>query len=719
MNQIKIKSVADNRVRLKSPIFSDKKNLEIIEKNLRQYLFATRLNEKCQSLILYVDTKNIELFAFLEEVKRLFPKISLSAAKALEQESYCPSCTSCASCSLASTKKESWTRKLVTFSILSGYALYLFISENILGLSIAATPFSLVAGISLIAAIPLLKEAYVDIKNKKITLHSFMSFTLLLAIFGGEATAAFEIIYILRGGMLLEEYIAEKSKKEIHKLIELDMKKVYILLDEVELEVELCDVKEGDIVVARSGEKIPVDGTILEGNAQIDEAIINGRSEPSLKKEGDEVFSNTYIEKGRVYIKVSATGANTYIARVMSKVEEALAHKSPSELAADKLASRLLKLGTLLTFGTLFATGSLVRAFSVMIVMSCPCATVLAASTAISAGMAKGAKENILIKGGEYLEKVSQSEVFCFDKTGTLTTGKPIIKEIYTKENISEKELLTYALLAEGKNTHPIAKAITSYAKSLDIEEKELPSCEVYPGLGVKVQNGDEVILVGNRKLLNNYKISVKSLQSKVQKCLDNAQSIVYIVRGKELLGFLSFEHEVRSGTKQMLEELRKRGVKRLILLTGDEEKVVQSFSSQYGFDEVYSNLMPEQKAQKIQDFKQEYENVVMVGDGVNDTLAMSRSDVAISFACGGSEAAIEVSNIAITDSQPQDIIKLYDLSQKSLRVVEQNYWLGTSTNLIGVALASVGLLSPVAAGAIHIGHTVGIMTNSSKLAIS
>lgn len=719
MNQIKVKSVADNRVRLKSPIFSDKKNLEIIEKNLRQYLFATRLNEKCQSLILYVDTKNIELFAFLEEVKRLFPKISLSAAKALEQESYCPSCTSCASCSLVSTKKESWTRKLVTFSILSGYALYLFISENILGLSIAATPFSLVAGISLIAAIPLLKEAYVDIKNKKITLHSFMSFTLLLAIFGGEATAAFEIIYILRGGMLLEEYIAEKSKKEIHKLIELDMKKVYILLDDVELEVELCDVKEGDIVVARSGEKIPVDGTILEGNAQIDEAIINGRSEPSLKKEGDEVFSNTYIEKGRVYIKVSATGANTYIARVMSKVEEALAHKSPSELAADKLASRLLKLGTLLTFGTLFATGSLVRAFSVMIVMSCPCATVLAASTAISAGMAKGAKENILIKGGEYLEKVSQSEVFCFDKTGTLTTGKPIIKEIYTKENISEKELLTYALLAEGKNTHPIAKAITSYAKSLDIEEKELPSCEVYPGLGVKVQSGDEVILVGNRKLLNNYKISVKSLQSKVQKCLDNAQSIVYIVRGKELLGFLSFEHEVRSGTKQMLEELRKRGVKRLILLTGDEEKVVQSFSSQYGFDEVYSNLMPEQKAQKIQDFKQEYENVVMVGDGVNDTLAMSRSDVAISFACGGSEAAIEVSNIAITDSQPQDIIKLYDLSQKSLRVVEQNYWLGTSTNLIGVALASVGLLSPVAAGAIHIGHTVGIMTNSSKLAIS
>jgi cation-transporting P-type ATPase C len=719
MNQIKIKSIADNRVRLKSAIFSDKKNLEIIEENLQQYLFATRLNEKCQSLILYVDTKNIELFAFLEEVKRLFPKISLSTSKVLEQEHYCPSCSSCASCSLVSTNKESWTKKIVTFSLLSGYALYLFVSENILGLSIAATPFSLVACISLVAAIPLLKEAYADIKNKRLTLHSFMSFTLLLAIFGGEATAAFEIIYILRGGMLLEEYIAEKSKKEIHKLIELDMKKAYVLLDGVELEVELCEINEGDVVVSRSGEKIPVDGIILEGSAQIDEAIINGRSEPSLKKVGDEVFSNTYVEKGRVYIKVSATGANTYIARVMRKVEEALAHKSPSELAADKLASRLLKLGTFLTFGTFFVTCSFVRAFSVMIVMSCPCATVLAASTAISAGMAKGAKENLLIKGGEYLEKVSQSEVFCFDKTGTLTTGKPIVKEVYATDNIEIEELFKYASLAEGRNTHPLAQAINEYAKTLGVFPKESLLSEIFPGLGVKAQLDNEMILVGNKKLLNNYKISVKTLEEKVETSLELGESIVYVSKDKQVLGFIAFEHEVREGTQSMLEGLKNRGVKQLILLTGDEEKVAQSFSSQYGFDEVYSNLMPEQKAQKIQDLKQEYENVVMVGDGVNDTLAMGRSDVAISFACGGSEAAIEVSNIAITDSNPNDILKLYDLSKKSLHVVEQNYWIGTSTNLIGVTLASIGVLSPVAAGAIHIGHTVGIMANSSKLAIS
>jgi cation-transporting P-type ATPase C len=354
-----------------------------------------------------------------------------------------------------------------------------------------------------------------------------------------------------------------------------------------------------------------------------------------------------------------------------------------------------------------------------MIVMSCPCATVLAASTAISAGMAKGAKENLLIKGGEYLEKVSQSEVFCFDKTGTLTTGKPIVKEVYATDNIEIEELFKYASLAEGRNTHPLAQAINEYAKTLGVFPKESLLSEIFPGLGVKAQLDNEMILVGNKKLLNNYKISVKTLEEKVETSLELGESIVYVSKDKQVLGFIAFEHEVREGTQSMLEGLKNRGVKQLILLTGDEEKVAQSFSSQYGFDEVYSNLMPEQKAQKIQDLKQKYENVVMVGDGVNDTLAMGRSDVAISFACGGSEAAIEVSNIAITDSNPNDILKLYDLSKKSLHVVEQNYWIGTSTNLIGVTLASIGVLSPVAAGAIHIGHTVGIMANSSKLAIS
>lgn len=718
MYEIRVKSVANNRVRLKSDIFLIQNNIEIITKEFNEVISSFRVNHACKSLVFRFDNIKTTLDEILERLHLLFPNTSLPAIDAINNESYCSSCSSCSSCSLTTHDNKPWKRKLIEFGVLTGYAIYIFVAENILGLTIVATPFSLVAVVSMVAAIPLLKEAYVDVKNKRLTLHSFMSFTLLLAIFGGEATAAFEIIYILRGGMLLEEYLAEKSKKEIHNLIELDVKKAYILLDEVELEVDLDEVKEGDIVVSRSGEKIPVDGFIVDGSAEIDEALINGRSEPALKQKNDEVFANTLVQKGRIYIKVSATGANTYISRIISKVENSLSEKSPSELAADRLASRLLKLGTILTAGTYIVTGSALRAFSVMIVMSCPCATVLAASTAISAGIAKGAKENILIKGGEYLEKVSQAEVFCFDKTGTLTTGKPIVNKIYLSENVDEKTLFEYATLAEYRNTHPIAKAILEHAKTLGVVPSEYWHCDIIPGLGVKAIQDKEVIFVGNKKLLNNHKISVREFENQATKALKQGDTVAYVANGKEVLGFISFKHEVRDGTIEMVKDLRERGVEHIVLLTGDDEKVAQSFAQEYNFDEVYSNLMPEGKATQIEELQKKYKNVVMVGDGVNDTFAMSKADVAISFACGGSEAAIEVSNIAITDSNPQDIVKLYDLSKQSLRVVEQNYWIGTGTNLIGVGLAGVGLLSPVAAGAIHIGHTVGIMANSSKIAL-
>ena len=354
-----------------------------------------------------------------------------------------------------------------------------------------------------------------------------------------------------------------------------------------------------------------------------------------------------------------------------------------------------------------------------MIVMSCPCATVLAASTAISAGISRAAKEGILIKGGEYLEKVSQSEVFCFDKTGTLTTGKPIVKDIVLGLHVDEKTLFEFASLAEQRNTHPIAIALVEHAKSIGAFTDEDCYSEIVPGLGVRAVKDKEIILVGNKKFLNENSISTEKFEQKVNSSLDRGETVSFVTFGKEILGFVSFEHETRDGTVQMIKDLRDRGVKHLVLLTGDDDKVAKNFAKKYDFDEVYSNLMPDEKADTIDELKKKYNSVVMVGDGVNDTIAMSRSDVAVSFASGGSEAAIEVSNIAITHSHPEDVVNLYDISKKSLKVVNQNYWIGTSTNLGGVALASVGLLSPVSAGAIHLGHTVGIMANSSKLSWS
>ena len=713
-NLITVKSVASNRVRLKSDIFSKASNINLIQKEFSDTFLSFRQNLKCKSII-FIHKKTVSLDEIINRLNKLFhSNISLSTPAS---NAICNSNSSCSSCAVREANPKSFRRRLIEFGILSIYSAYLFVAESIMGITIVSTPLSLVAIVSVIASIPLLKESLEDIKQGKFTLQTFMSGTLVLAIFAGEATAAFEIIYILRGAMLLEDYIATKSKNEIHKLVELDIQKVYVLSeDNVEIEIDLDDLSHDDIVVCRSGDKIPVDGVIVEGSCEVNEALINGRSESAFKVVGDRVFAGTLVERGRINIKVSAIGNQTYISRVMRDVENSLAIKSPAQLEADKLAAKLLKLGTALTIGTLLITGSWLNAFSVMIVMSCPCATVLAASTAVSSGIASGAKQGILIKGGEALEQVSQAEVFCFDKTGTLTTGKPIVKKVYTLKNIKENKLLEYACMAEFRNTHPIAESIIEYGKSKNIKIEQNAISEIIPGFGVKANFGNHKILIGNKKFLSNHKISTKIVKNEVEEYLDNGDTVVYVAIDEELLGFIVLNHEVRKGTKKMIEDLRKSGVKHIALISGDEEKVAKAFAKEFNFDTVYANQSPYDKAEAILELKNRYDGVVMVGDGVNDTLAMSKADVAISFAAGGSQAAIDASNIAISHSHPADVVELYNISKNTLKVIKQNYWIGTGTNLVGVGLAAFGMLSPAMAGAIHIGHTAAIMLNSYKL---
>ncbi len=695
MNDIVIKSAIDGRARLKSKYFI-KDILEQIKQDLAKKVLHVRINPKCKSLVVYFDAKLINLDDILKRISLHVKEKSTNTTTNLSQ----PTCVAC--------EEKDFKKSSVIFGGLSLYAVAMFA-----GLSFSPL---LTLGVCLYASLPLLKKSFQDVKQKRFTLETFMSFSLIGAAFLGEVSTAFEVIYILRGGMLLEEYVAKQSKNKIHSLLSSDIRKAYILVDELEVECDIEDIKIGDTVVVRSGEKIPVDGVIIDGKAQISEALINGRSEPAVKEKGDRVYSNTLVEKGRIFVRVDTALDNTYLANIISQIELSLSRRSDSEKAADILASRLLKLGSLLTVGTLFLTGSFLRAFSVMIVMSCPCSTILAASTAISASVARGAKRGILIKGGEYLERFGKSDVICFDKTGTLTTGKPLIVDMFLLDGVSEKELFESAYKAEYRNSHPIAKSIIEHAKNLNLHVEKNLQNELIIGLGAKLKSDNELILVGNSTLMRNYKVSIAKYKAQELLHVKEGRSVVYVAKNKKLLGFMAFEHEAREGVEDVVKELKRRGVKKIVLLTGDDEKVAQSFGQKYGFDEIVSNVLPKQKAKVVEDLKKKYKIVSMVGDGINDTIAMSKADIGISFASGGSEAAIEVSDIAITNSNVKDVIILHDISTYALELVNQNYWIGTSTNIIGVVLASFGLLSPVAAGGIHIAHTVGIMANASRV---
>lgn len=706
---IAIKSNLKDRVRLKSDLFT-KKNEEFINQILEDKVIDLRFNLACNSLIIKFNSLEISLNDILDLLYEYF-KISSNLLED-KLESSLKTCNDCYVCKKTHSKK-TWKRKVYEIVGLSVVAVVVFVKEHIL-----ATPFSAISNIALgslsvVAALPLLNEAKNDILNKKFSLETFMAFSLLLAIFGGEIAAAFEVIYILRASRLFEEYTAQKSRIAIKNLIEMDVKQVYVLNGDVEIQTNLEDVKKGDIVVCVNGEKICVDGEVVYGEGYVDESIINGHSQAIYKEIGSSVFANTTLNEGKIHIKVNAVGNETYISRVINDVEKHLSLKSTSEIEADKLAKKVLKLGSFMTVATLFLTGSFTNAFSVMIIMSCPCATILAASSAVSSAIASAAKNGILIKGGEHLEKISKADIVCFDKTGTLTTNTPIVLSYETK--LDEDEFFQVLSNLEHKNTHPIAKAVSGYCQNLGFEPTASSnSCSVV-GLGVKGEFDDNKYLLGNKKFMIDNSIRLP-YNSNFLKNNEHA-TIIFLAKNSKFAGCLSISHEIRDGSKETILELKKRGVKKIVLLTGDDELVANEFAKEFEFDAVYPNLMPDEKANIINSFSKKG-ITLMIGDGVNDTLAMSRADISVSFASGGSEAAIEVSNIAITNSDPKDIIKLFDLSNLALKKANQNYKIGTSTNILGSILAMFGTITPAAAGLIHLAHTGAILYNSSKVKI-
>lgn len=698
MQNIVIKSNIKNRVRLKSKLFTPQ-NFITIEQILANDIMSIRLNELCFSIIITYDDTKTDIKTILDKIYSVTPKTFL--AKTATKVA-----CECKRCEITKPNPQSLKTKVKKFMVLSIVAVYVFVKEHIL-----VTPFSPVfslglTALSLYMAKPLIAESIESFKNKKLNLESFMAFSLLLAIFSGEITAAFEVIYILTGSRLFEEYTANLSRAEIKNLIKMDVTKLYVLRGDVEVEINLEDVSKDDIAVFVSGEKICVDGVIIKGEALINEALINGRSRSTLKKVGDDVFANTSVEQGRVFVRVSAVGSDTYIARVISDVEKSLDLKSKSEIMADVLAKKVLKIGSAMTAFTLLVTRSFTNAFSVMIVMSCPCATILAASSAISSAIAHAARNGILIKGGEYLEKVSKASVFCFDKTGTLTTGLPVIKDY--EALIDEKEFLEILVNLEHKNTHPVAKAITKFCNEKGFVANSDSHAKNEVGLGVSSEYKGDSYLLGNLKFMTNSGVKVAKKENK-------AYTNIYLAKNGKLAGSVSLTHDIRPYSFEMLKELRDRGVQKIVLLTGDDELVSKEFASGFEFDEIYYDLMPNEKADIVDELSK-HGGVVMIGDGVNDTLAMSRADVSISFASGGSKAAVEVSNIAITKSDPKDIIKLYDLSKFTLKVANQNYQIGTSTNILGSFLAMFGAVGPRGAGLIHIAHTLAILLNSNRV---
>ena len=708
-NPIVVRHAVPGRIRYRLPRL--RRRRELI-KPLSELLTATagvqrvRINPKCDGLIVRFDSKALTQLSLTGIVADFWRG---EAVPTVSGDKSVPTCAkNDRQSELATTK-----RRFVGLSLLGAGV---FVRTVLLGLPLAQTLFSPLGIIIALAALPLVRSGLTDMRERKISLESFLGGSIIVAVAAGEAMAAFEILWITSAGNLLKAWITERSRRAIHDILDITEKETYILVDGVEVSVAVDQVQPGDTVVLHTGEKIAVDGHVIQGGAMVDEASITGMGEPVAKVEGDAVFAGTFVRQGVIYVSAEAVGDRTYLSRILTMVEDSLETRAPIESVADRLAQNLIKAGFAVTLATLLLTGSLWRAFAVMLVMACPCATILSASTAISAAISAAARRHILIKGGRYLEDVNNVDTICFDKTGTLTTNQPEIRQLINLNGVSEDDLIQLAYSTEVHNSHPVALAIKDEARRRGLPAIRHDVCEYILGKGVRsVIHGDE-ILVGSHKLLAHYDIEHVIVDDFLEKNKQQGLTQIFIVRNGDILGVIGFANRERPDLAPMLRRLKESGIKRTAMITGDSKYTALEMACRLNFDECRYSVLPEEKAEIVARLRADGHRVLMVGDGINDALALAEADIGVAMGAGGSEVAIEAADIALVKDDLAGVVYVRDLSRETMRVVHQNFWIATGSNIAGVALGAMGLLSPVMAGLVHITHTLGILANSSRL---
>jgi cation-transporting P-type ATPase C len=590
-----------------------------------------------------------------------------------------------------------------------------FIREVIFKLPVAQSVLSPLGLLTTVASLPLLSRSLERFREEgRLSLESFLGGTTLAAVVVGEAATALEVLWIHSGAAWLTAWITERSRRAISEIVQLGEHNTVKLVDGVEVKVPTEALRPGDLIIVHPDERISVDGGVKGGEALVDESPITGRAEFVVRQPGDTVFAGTIIRQGALQIRAEQVGNTTYLARIFQMVEDSLVNKAPIEEVADRLARTLVNLGFVATAGTLLVTGSLWNAFTVMLVMACPCATALAASTAISAAMNTAARRYILIKGGRYLEEIGKAEIVCFDKTGTLTTGHASVERIVALHDTPEPQLLEWAAAAEAHNRHPLALALCSEARTQGLTPAHLDIVESLLGMGVRAAHDGHEFLLGNQKLMERFGISIAMDAESRPRPAD--YTIVYLAKDGELVGFFDLTQEVRAESRTVVARLKRAGVHQVAMVTGDEEPVATALAERLGVTPCFASVTPEEKAAIVTKLRQNGHRVVMVGDGINDTLALADADVGVAMGAGGSPVAIEAADIALVRDDLHDLVYTHALSRDTLRVVHQNFWIATGSNVLGVVLGATGQLSPMAAGLLHIVHTLGVLANSSRL---
>jgi len=594
------------------------------------------------------------------------------------------------------------------------------------GTFLATTPIMLVAGV------PYIRSAWASFKKHNSNMDTLVAlgtlvayFYSLVALFTGLPvyfeSAAFILFFILLGAVF-EEKMRKNTSQAVEKLLDLQAKTAEVLRDDVYVQIPLEQVKVGDLIRVRPGEKIAVDGTVLEGETSIDESMVTGESIPVDKSVGDAVIGSTINNSGTIIFRAEKVGSETMLAQIVDFVKKAQTSRAPIQDLTDKISGifvpAVVILG-LLTFwiwfvflGESFVT-SLLYGVAVLII-ACPCALGLATPTALMVGTGRSAKMGILLKNGTVLQEIQKVQTVVFDKTGTLTEGKPVVTDVVGDEG----EVLSLAASLEDVSQHPLAQAVVNRASELGISLYPVENFQALHGKGVTGDINGKQVLLGNAKLLDDLAIP-HDYQERFDLLEKEAKTVVFLSVDGELKGLLALQDVPKENAREAIAKLKKRGL-RTVMLTGDNAGVAHAIAEQIGIEEVIANVLPEEKAHEIHKL-QKNGKLAFVGDGINDAPALSVADVGIAMG-SGTDIAIESADLVLTTNNLLGLARAFDMSKKTFNRILLNLFWASIYNLIGIPIAagvfsSLGLvLNPELAGLAMAFSSVSVLISSLML---
>jgi P-type Cu+ transporter len=529
------------------------------------------------------------------------------------------------------------------------------------------------------------------------------------------------IITLILMGRMLEARAKHKASDSIKLLLGLQPKTARIIKDKKEIEIPIADVAVGDVIIVRPGERIPVDGVILKGNSSVDESMVSGESIPVEKTIGDKVIGGTINKNGSFEFRAAAVGADTVVAHIAKLVEEAQGSKAPIQHLADKIASvfvPVVMMIALAAFGIWYVLGvgfaaALMNAIAVLVI-ACPCALGLATPTAIMVGTGRGASLGVLIKNAESLERAHKINTIVFDKTGTITSGTPSVTDIQGFNGTDEQAVLRLAASLEKKSEHPLGTAIVREAKNRSLVLEEADSFHSHTGFGVEgIVNGRRAA-VGSEKMMQDASIDTAPASSAILRISEQGKTPILVAADGKLIGMIAVADTLRPASNKTAAELKEMGFE-LILLTGDNSRTAHAIAAQAGIDHVFAEVLPQEKAAKIQELQSQGKIVAMVGDGMNDAPSLAQADVGIAVGTG-TDIAMETADITLMKSDLRGVLRAIRLSRQTMRTIKQNLFWAFVYNSIGIPLAAMGMLNPMfAAGAMAL-SSVSVVTNSLRL---